>query len=84
MIPYPKTVLEMKIRMGNGVDMIQGDHDVDGENYGVMILGMEQVPEYLAWEEFGRWRMPWTSSLEDKVCRICGMFFEVFSMDETE
>ena len=49
-MPYPKTVLEMKIRMGNGVDMIQGDHDVDGENYGVMISGMEQVPEYLAWE----------------------------------
>ena len=24
-----------------------------------------------------------TSSLEDKVCRICGMFFEVFLMDET-
>ena len=50
LMPYLKTVLERKIGMGNGVEMIQGDHDVDGENYGVMISGMEQVPEYLAWE----------------------------------
>ena len=54
LMPYPKTVLEMKIRMGNGVDMIQGDHDVDGENYSVVISGMRQVPEYLALEESGR------------------------------
>ena len=40
--------------MGNDVEMILGDHDVDGENYGVMISGMEQVPEYLALAESGR------------------------------
>ena len=53
-MPYLKTVLERKIRMGNGVEMIQGDHDVDGESYSAVILGMEQVPEYLALAESGR------------------------------
>ena len=53
-MPYLKTVLERKIGMGNGVEMIQGDHDVDGESYSAVILGMEQVPEYLALEESGR------------------------------
>ena len=54
LMPYLKTVLEKKIRMGNGVEMIQADHDVDGENYSVMISEMKQVPEYLALEESGR------------------------------
>ena len=40
--------------MGNGVETIQADHDVDGENYSVMISEMKQVPEYLALEESGR------------------------------
>ena len=51
---YSKTVLEKQIGMENGVEMIQGDHDVDGENCSVMILGMKRVPEYLALEESGR------------------------------
>ena len=54
LMPYSKTVLERKIGMGNGVEMIQADHDVDGENYSVMISEMKQVPEYLALEESGR------------------------------
>ena len=53
-MPYLKTVLERKIGMGNGVEMIQGDHDVDGENCSAVISGMKQVPEYLALEESGR------------------------------
>ena len=40
--------------MGNGAVRIQGDHDVDGENYSVVISGMKQVPEYLELEESGR------------------------------
>ena len=51
---YSKTVLEKQIGMENGVEMIQGDHDVDGENYSAIILGMKRVPEYLALEESGR------------------------------
>ena len=54
LMPYSKTVLERKIGTGNGFEMIQGDHDVDGESYSAVILGMEQVPEYLALEESGR------------------------------
>ena len=51
---YSKTVLERKIGMGNGAEMIQGEHDVDGENYSVVISGMRKVPEYLELEESGR------------------------------
>ena len=54
LMPYLKTVLERKIGMGNGVETIQADHDVDGENYSLMISEMKQVPEYLALEESGR------------------------------
>ena len=54
LMPYSKTVLERKIGMGNGVEMIQGDHDVDGENCSAVISGMGRVPEYLALEESGR------------------------------
>ena len=54
LMPYLKTFLGRKIGMGNGVETIQADHDVDGENYSVMISEMKQVPEYLALEESGR------------------------------
>ena len=54
LMPYLQIILGRKIGTGNGVEMIQADHDVDGENYSVMILEMKQVPEYLALEESGR------------------------------
>ena len=41
LMPYSKTVLERKIGMGNDVEMIQGGHDVDGENYSVVISEMK-------------------------------------------